>query len=258
MGVQERKILEKELRRKSILNAGKKLFKKIGFIDTSMDMVAAEAQLSKGTLYLYFKNKDDLYATCVLEDGLNQLAKYFEVSEQANRSIVDTIISYTDDFFRFKQEYPDLFNLMIGVNSASTIELNNISAETREKMEEMQKKIFRQRVEFFQKGIDEGVLDENISTCYAVVQLWVSITGALHLSQKEQLHVMFENIDSKELIRDIAKIFIMAYTKDDSLRVQLMKEIWENAVKQAPSSLEFHAHLNKENKISDINQRIKK
>ena len=52
--------------------------------------------------------------------------------------------------------------------------------------------------------------------------------------------MMFENIDSKELIRDITKVYIIAFTKDKSIKERLLKEIKESAIEQAPTSVEFH------------------
>ena len=61
MGVAERREREKEQRRQAILDAAEHLFFKKGVEDTTMDDVAEAAEFSKGTLYLYFKNREDIY-----------------------------------------------------------------------------------------------------------------------------------------------------------------------------------------------------
>ena len=48
-------------KRDSILVAAQRVFDTNGYAATTMDAVAAEAQLSKGSLYNYFKNKEDLF-----------------------------------------------------------------------------------------------------------------------------------------------------------------------------------------------------
>ncbi len=50
----------KEIRRKQILEAAIKCFSEHGFYQTTMETVAKEANLAKGTLYIYFKNKKAL------------------------------------------------------------------------------------------------------------------------------------------------------------------------------------------------------
>ena len=47
-------------RKSQIINAAEGVFTKKGFDEARMDDIAEETGLSKGTLYLYFKSKDDL------------------------------------------------------------------------------------------------------------------------------------------------------------------------------------------------------
>ena len=66
MGIQERKRRERERRRQQIIVAAKRIFSVKGFSKTTIEDIAREAELSPGTLYLYFKNKDELYASLSL------------------------------------------------------------------------------------------------------------------------------------------------------------------------------------------------
>lgn len=66
MGIQERRERERERRRQQIMVAAKRVFTDKGFGKATMEDIAAEAELSPGTLYLYFKNKDELYASLSL------------------------------------------------------------------------------------------------------------------------------------------------------------------------------------------------
>ena len=53
---------KKEERREAILDAAEKLIAENGMAGMTMDQVAKEADVAKGTLYLYFKNKNSLCA----------------------------------------------------------------------------------------------------------------------------------------------------------------------------------------------------
>ena len=55
----------REIKRQRILDAALKLFARKGFEATALEEVARGARLAKGTLYLYFKDKEDLYAQVV-------------------------------------------------------------------------------------------------------------------------------------------------------------------------------------------------
>jgi TetR/AcrR family fatty acid metabolism transcriptional regulator len=52
---------DRERRRQAILQAARQVFARKGYEPATLEAVAREAGLAKGTLYLYFKNKEDLY-----------------------------------------------------------------------------------------------------------------------------------------------------------------------------------------------------
>ncbi|MDQ1329982.1 MAG: TetR family transcriptional regulator [Thermodesulfobacteriota bacterium] len=66
MSIQERKEREGERRRQQIIVAARRVFSIKGFNKATMEDIAREAELSPGTIYLYFKNKDELYASLSL------------------------------------------------------------------------------------------------------------------------------------------------------------------------------------------------
>jgi AcrR family transcriptional regulator len=86
MGIHERKLREREQRRRQILNAARKVFSSNGFTKTTMEDIAREAELSPGTLYLYFKNKDELYASLSVEvlEQLHEKLKRVYIKEAQN------------------------------------------------------------------------------------------------------------------------------------------------------------------------------
>jgi AcrR family transcriptional regulator len=71
--------------------AAKRVFSIKGFTKTTMEDIAREAELSPGTLYLYFKNKDELYASLsveILEHLHKQLKRvYVQESQSPQRRI---------------------------------------------------------------------------------------------------------------------------------------------------------------------------
>ena len=61
-----------EFRCNEILDAARKVFAKKGFADATMDEIAAACGLAKGTLYIYFKSKRDVYLR-TLQHGATEL-----------------------------------------------------------------------------------------------------------------------------------------------------------------------------------------
>src|SRR5262245_35252348 len=59
------KRLPRAVREQQMLDAAVEMFSRNGYHETSMDAIAAEAQISKPMLYLYYGSKEDLFGACV-------------------------------------------------------------------------------------------------------------------------------------------------------------------------------------------------
>ena len=77
-------------RKKQIIDAAEEVFTQKGFDQARMDDIAEETGLSKGTLYLYFKSKDDLI-TAILDRMFQYEFRQFEALKLAEISAVDAI-----------------------------------------------------------------------------------------------------------------------------------------------------------------------
>lgn len=63
-----------------ILEAAEKLFARFGHKKTSIDEIAQQAGLGKGTIYLYFRSKDELYLAIVRKFGTSLMAAMREAA----------------------------------------------------------------------------------------------------------------------------------------------------------------------------------
>lgn len=82
-------------RKSQIINAAEDVFTKKGFDEARMDDIAEETGLSKGTLYLYFKSKDDLIIA-ILDRMIQGEFKQLESLNQDELSATDAIWKMTD------------------------------------------------------------------------------------------------------------------------------------------------------------------
>lgn len=65
---------QKKFRRQAVLTAARELFVETGFFGVSMSMIAKQAAMAKGTVYLYYKTKEALF----LELSRQDLEIWFE------------------------------------------------------------------------------------------------------------------------------------------------------------------------------------
>jgi len=77
---------KKEARRNQILEAATHVFTRLGFNKARMDDIVEESGLSKGTLYWYFKSKDDII-TAILDRMLKREARQLHSMLDDERSV---------------------------------------------------------------------------------------------------------------------------------------------------------------------------
>ena len=106
-----------------ILETARKVFAKKGFADATMDEIAAAAGLAKGTLYLYFKSKRDVYLK-TLQHGIAELLEQVAANMQAAegvrakiRALIATRVKYADENRDFAKIYLIEFSSIINPGS---------------------------------------------------------------------------------------------------------------------------------------------
>ncbi len=82
----------KDARPQELLDAALDLFVERGYAATRLDDVAARAGVSKGTLYLYFANKEDLFKAVIRENMVSVLGE--------GQDMIDGYEGHTADLFR--------------------------------------------------------------------------------------------------------------------------------------------------------------
>jgi TetR/AcrR family fatty acid metabolism transcriptional regulator len=99
-----------EFRRSELLTAARSIFGKKGFHDASIDEIAELAEVAKGTVYLYYKSKKDLYMEA-LKFGVESLNKQLKARAEAGATCVDTLRLLTETKISFFEENRDFFRI---------------------------------------------------------------------------------------------------------------------------------------------------
>lgn len=116
-----RKKEEKIVHQIRISERAAKLFSKFGIDNTTMDQIATEAGYSKATLYVYFKNKEDIIGF-LSYISLKKLKEHIQnqISNQngSEQVFMDICFSLAD----YQEQYPDFFEKSINTISFTTSE----------------------------------------------------------------------------------------------------------------------------------------
>ncbi len=116
-----------EERRKQIMDAALACFARKGYHKTTMDDIVAESGLSKGSLYWYFKNKDDLFLSLIKSYFLDISQDVVATLEQ-HTTASDKLRAVAQEMVEFFRATEDFFNVFFEfwMQSALNEELNQL------------------------------------------------------------------------------------------------------------------------------------
>jgi len=112
MGTLERREREKQRRRVEILATARTIFFDKGFRNTTIDDIAKASELARGTIYLYFQTKEEIYAT-VLEEGMDTLSTLITSSFNPDADPMTNLLAGHDAFFHFHDDFSDYYNVLM-------------------------------------------------------------------------------------------------------------------------------------------------
>lgn len=166
MTIATRKERQKEELRTKILEVAKALFIERGFEETSIRLIAERIEYSPTTIYLHFKDKDDIFYA-LHQEGFILLNQYFRVLQNVEDPF-ERLKAITRAYIDFALENREFYDLMF-------ISRSPMNALTRDddKWEEGNKAfgaLTGTVIECQQKGYFKGMDPEVLSfTCWSMV-----------------------------------------------------------------------------------------
>ena len=148
---------EKLNRRNEILQAAWKVFGSKDYDTATIDDVAAEAELSKGTLYLYFQNKADLFQSTI-EMGMERINTIVQDIVSSNDDPVSSIGEIIKRMLEYAEDNMDFFKILS--SGRAHFEVHAEMANNCDFKERIMKTASRNVViiaELIQRGMDAGV-----------------------------------------------------------------------------------------------------
>jgi TetR/AcrR family transcriptional repressor of uid operon len=167
--------------RDRIVQSAIECFSEYGFDRSRMDDIAQTADLSKGTLYLYFKSKEDLfYAIC--ENNLKiikeQLSRIFATRKE---NLLYDVEQFYDNLQKLEKKGDEKVFFEIVAESARNPKLQKILYEQRTKIFDVVKEYLDLQVQkgFFRKNIDTEAIASGLVALYngLAVSKFLGISG---------------------------------------------------------------------------------
>jgi AcrR family transcriptional regulator len=180
MSISERKNREKEYRIKQIKDSAATLFYKKGFVATTIEDIAAAAEISKGTIYLYFKSKDDLYFSLV-EPSLDKLSKKLikiagmkEITPEIRmKNVVDAVYDFYD-------KDPDAYHLISRYEASVFASL--LSKDKLDHLKSLMRSNLNQLETVISDGVKQGSF-RKIDPKMTAIIIWNTFMGIIQFQE---------------------------------------------------------------------------
>src|ERR1700759_1079012 len=118
--IKTKKQVVSEFRQTEIITAARKVFAEKGYVAATVDEIAAVAAVAKGTVYVYFESKEQIY-NAVLENDLDALRALTLEKIAMAGTVREKIAAYINARFRYCEERRDFFRIMYIEPSGSPV-----------------------------------------------------------------------------------------------------------------------------------------
>ncbi len=193
MGVTERKEREKEFKKSLMLEAAEEVILEKGLDSLNMDEVALKAEVSKGSLYQYFNNKNDLVlgicnkATLLLNEDIQKVLT-------KDLPGIDLVHMIGATFMSFVSEHPEYFRAMRfhdNLKETAQLEDSTYHHSCRDNMENA----FTCMVRAIQIGMQDGSINSSYNPKELAILLWATSHGMVNMAYQHQNAQHFNLLD---------------------------------------------------------------
>lgn len=189
-----RKKEPQNVHRKNISTAAEQLFMKKGIENTSMNDIAKEAGYSKATLYVYFKNKEELIGVLVLE-SMQKLYEYISLALKQGNNTAERYRKICHALLQYQEEYPFYFKMVL--------ETINIDFESEHFLpEEKETFLVGEQInlllaDFLKDGIACGEIRSDIEILPTIFSFWGTMSGLIQMATNKEAYIMQQMEKSK-------------------------------------------------------------
>ena len=189
MQILSRKERERLIRRGEMFSAALELFSEKGYHNVSMHEIAAKAEFAIGTLYKFFKNKEDLYKALMM----NKAKEYHRELEGAlseKDDLLATLRQFVDAKTTVFADNVAVLRLYFGETQGTSF---NIEAGLDDDIRKLYHEVIEELTSVFKAGIRQGFF-RNLDPNYMAVAFdWVTNAFLLRWLDDPERHPYEKN-----------------------------------------------------------------
>ncbi len=163
-----RKERERLRHKREIMDAALRLFSEKGYHNVSMEEIAKEAEFSVGTIYNFFKSKEELYKSLVKEVANKFHSSLTEEIEKKGKDVIQRLRSYLRKKGEIFRENLPVIRLYFAETKGVKF---SIIAGLEEELRRMYQEFIERLSNLFKEGIEKGVFNKIADPIYLAVAL---------------------------------------------------------------------------------------
>jgi AcrR family transcriptional regulator len=174
----KKKEREKENRRNTILKAARRLFFDRGFKAVTVDSIAAKSEISKGSIYLCFESKEEIYTQILIADNValyERIRNFSSIEASASQLLHEFARIYVDFFLNDKELFRILMTFMMQTGQMHLTEKQSVELirSTNQNIAIIS--------QIIQKGIDSGEFFPLSNVWQMQNAIWGMLNGVISL-----------------------------------------------------------------------------
>jgi AcrR family transcriptional regulator len=147
----------KTCKRDAIMQAAEKLFTSRRYHEITLDDIVREARIGKGTIYTYFKGKDDLFLQVGMS-GFEDLCKLLQRRIDANEPFRAQLFEACEEISAFFARRKQLFRMIQSEDARMSLCRGSVREQWQERRRQLHEMVGR----IVRKGQAEGVVRDDI------------------------------------------------------------------------------------------------
>ena len=180
MGIAERKQREQAARRELIKNSASRLFSLQGYTNTTIEQIALEAELSKATIYLYFKSKEELFFSIVEKSLTDCLDRLDVLTSHLDEPADVTLNKIKELTFEFYMREPSTIHLIRRYKTKEFRKL--LSPKHHERLRSLMRTNLKGVEKIIGRGIKQGIFASTDAWVAAII-FWNIFMGVIQFQE---------------------------------------------------------------------------
>ncbi len=211
MGVTERKSRERNKRREDILDAAESVFTEKGIIASTIDDIAREAELGKGTLYNYFPSKEAILWYCAVR-GMKRLKELIIASVSPDNEPLLNLRFMAESFMRFAIRHNNYFRIFLTVGMGFSIPSGLTGKEVKEVFEKESPYLLI--MQELKRGQGTGFFRSDVELNLLTHAVWIQFYSFMQLISLNTEMVAAFGLNHEKLIETNMQMIINGIRRD--------------------------------------------